>query len=132
MKGLTWFLLALLTALPVYAKPKVEVGVKVNEGISKDQIGDKLSNGKSSPGQMFSTTVWYLNVTVLSNNTEAVAKNNGQWCITGDTGLDVNATYQGTLDGNYLEIQVTGKNGKTKKLEFEVIDHKWRKLSEID
>jgi hypothetical protein len=35
MKGLTWFLLALITAAPLCAKPKVDVRVKVNEGLRK-------------------------------------------------------------------------------------------------
>jgi hypothetical protein len=68
---------------------------------------------------------------VFSKNAEAVAKNDGQWCITGDTQLDRGAEYQGTLNGNNLEIEIPQKNGKTKKKSFDVIDRKWRKLSDL-
>ena len=133
MKCLTWFLLILLTTVPLCAKPKVDVHVKVNEGIRKDRAGDSLSkSGGATPGNTFLATVWFLNVTVMADNSEAVAKNNnGQWCITGDAALDVNGEYQGTLDGNSLEIQVPQKNGKIKKQHYEIFDHKWRKLSDI-
>jgi hypothetical protein len=45
MKYLTCFLLVLLTAAPLCAKPKVDVRVKVNEGLRKDRAGDSLSKG---------------------------------------------------------------------------------------
>lgn len=132
MKGLTWFLLALITAAPLCAKPKVDVRVKVNEGLRKDRAGDSLSKGGgAAPGNTFVTGVWFMNVTVTSDNSGAVAKNNGQWCITGEETLDVNGEYAGTLDGSSLDIQVPAKNGKTKKAHFEVLDHKWRKLSDL-
>jgi hypothetical protein len=132
VKCLTWFLLVLFTAAPLCAKPKIDVRVKVNEGLRKDRAGDSLSKGGGvTPGNTFTAGVWFMNVTVTADNSEAVAKNNGQWCITGDTALDVNGEYQGTLDGNSLDIQVPGKNGKNKKLHFEVLDHKWRKLSDL-
>ena len=131
MKCLTWSLLVLLTAAPLCAKPKVDVRVKVNEGLRKDRAGDSLSKNGASPNNTFTVGVWFMNVTVTADNSEAVAKNNGQSCITGDTALNVNGEYQGTLDGNNLEIQIPDKNGKTKKLHFEVLDHKWRKLSDL-
>ena len=131
MKFLTWFLLALLPVAPLCAKPKVDVRVKVNEGLRKDRAGDSLSKGGATIANTFTTGVWFLNVTVMADNSEAVAKNNGQWCITGEETLDVNGEYPGTLDGNSLDIQITGKNGKTKKAHFEVLDHKWRKLADL-
>jgi hypothetical protein len=132
MKTLTWLLLALLTAAPISAKPKVDVRVKVNDGIGRDHATDSLSkNGAASTLNTTFNTIWFLNVTVVSDNSEAVAKNNGQWCITGDGALDVNGDYHGTLDGNSLEIQMLLKNGKTKKLHFEILDHKWRKLADL-
>jgi hypothetical protein len=132
MRRLTWLLLALLTAAPIYAKPKVDVRVKVNDGIGRDHATDSLSkNGAASTLNTTFNTIWFLNVTVLSENSEAVAKNNGQWCISGDAALDVNGEYPGTLDGNSLEIQMPLKNGKTKKLHFEIFDHKWRKLADL-
>lgn len=131
MKYLTWLFLVLLTAAPVCAKPKVDVRVKVNEGMRKDRAGDSLSKSGATPNNTFLATVWFMNVSVTSDHAEAVAKNNGQWCITGDAALDVNGEYQGTLDGNSLDIQVAAKDGKTKKLHFEVFDHKWRQLSDL-
>lgn len=132
MKCLTWFLLALLTAAPLCAKPKVDVRVKVNEGLRKDRAGDSLSKGGGATlGNTFTTGVWFMNVSVMADNSEAVAKNNGQWCITGEAALNVNGEYQGTLDGSSLDIQIPDKNGKSKKLHFEVLDHKWRKLSDL-
>jgi hypothetical protein len=132
MKSAIWLLL-LLTAAPLWAKPKVDVRVKVNEGIGRDSVRGALSkNGSSnSPADVIFATVYYLNVTVSSDNAEAVAKNDGQWCIRGDDALDVNGEYRGTLDGNNLEIQFPIKNGKTKKLHFDILDHKWRTLSEL-
>ena len=77
-------------------------------------------------------SVYFLaNVTVLSDNAEAVAKNNGQWCILGDIELDKTAEYHGMLNGNSIELEIPDKNGKTKKKSFEVYDHKWRNLIEL-
>ena len=133
MKGFCWFLLALLTVAPAFAKPKVDVKFKVNDGFAKDQVSDKLSQTNNpTPGTVFYATVYYLNVTVTSDNAEAVAKNNGQWCLSTDTKIDIKPEYQGVLDGNGLDIQVPGKNGKTKKVHLEVFDHRWRKLSDIN
>jgi hypothetical protein len=132
MKWLTWFLVFLLAAAPLYAKPKVEVRIKVSGRTSAQDVGDRLSKGgEAAPGNVLPVTVWFLNVTVTADNSEAVAKNNGQWCITGDAALDVNDEYRGILDGNSLEIQVPQKNNKIKKQHYEILDQKWRKLSDI-
>jgi hypothetical protein len=122
-------LLLYATSLP--ARPKVDVRIKVNEGIGKYPPQDTL-NKYNSPvaGPLMSGEVFYFNVTVFSDNAEAVAKNNGQWCIKGDIELH-SFEYHGTLGGNDLEIEVSQKNGKTKKMAFVVYDHKWRKLSDI-
>ena len=94
MKGLTWFLLALLTVAPLCAKPKVDVRVKVNEGLRKDRAADSLTKGGgATPGNTFTTGVWFMNITVMADDSEAVAKNGGQWCITGDAALNVNGEY---------------------------------------
>jgi hypothetical protein len=132
MKALAWFLLVQATVAPLYAKPKVDVWIKVNEEKAKEHVSDKLGLGNPTATNTFRTTVFYLNVAVTSDNAEAVAKNNGQWCISGDTALHINGEYQGVLDGNDLDIQVPDKNGKPKKLHFEVYDHKWRKLPDIE
>src|SRR5580704_16713559 len=96
VKNLAWFLLVLLTAAPLCAKPKVDVRVKVNEGLRKDRAGDSLSKGGgATPGNTFTAGVWFMNVTVMADSSEAVARNNEQWCITGDTALNVNGEYQG-------------------------------------
>jgi hypothetical protein len=124
-------LLILLAALPLWAKPKVEVRVKVNEGIGKNLPQDSLSRtGSSMEGALNAGQVFYLNVTVLSDHADAVAKNNGQWCIKGDELLG-SLEYRGTLDGNHLELEIPQKNGKTKKKSYVVFDRKWRKLSDI-
>jgi hypothetical protein len=129
-KGLLTLLL-LLTASPLWAKPKVEVRVKVNEGIGKNLPQDSLSRtGSSVDGALNAGQVFYLNVTVLSDNAEAVAKNNGQWCIKGDDLLS-SLEYHGTLEGNNLELEIPQKNGKIKKKSYVVFDHRWRKLSDI-
>jgi len=126
MKRLTWFLLALLTVAPLGAKPKVDVRVKVNDSYVSNRPTEAFRTGA------IYTDVWYFNVTVLSDNAQAVAQNNGQWCLSGDTRIEIGSEYQGTLDGNSIDIQVPDKNGKTKKLHFEIKDHKWRKLAEIN
>jgi hypothetical protein len=132
MRPPTWFLLLLLAASPLWAKPKVDVRVKVNDGIGKNRPQDSLSKiGGKYGGPIDFQTVFFLNVTVLSDNAEAVAKNNGQWCITGATDLDRDTEYHGTLDGNHLELEIPQKSGKTKKKNFEILDRTWRKLSDL-
>jgi hypothetical protein len=124
-------LLLLLAASSLWAKPKVEVRVRVNEGIGKNLPQDSLSrSGSTLDGALVGKQVFYLNVTVLSDSADAVAKNNGQWCIKGDDLLG-SLTYHGTLSGNDLELEVPQPNGKIKKLTFVVYDHKWRKLSDM-
>jgi len=121
----------LLAPLAFSGKPKVQVSVKVNEGIGKNLPADSLSRtGSSYEGKLDTPSVFYLNVLVTSDNSDAVSKNNGQWCIKGDYLLG-SLTYHGTLSGNDLEIEVPQPNGKIKKLSFVVYDHKWRKLSDI-
>jgi hypothetical protein len=131
VKAQTLFIVALLAATPLFAKPKVNVQVKVNEGAGRDRVQDSISKGQGTTSNALVATVWFLNVTVTSDNAEAVAKGNGQWCITGDAPLDVNGEYEGMLDGTSLDVQVPGKNGKIKKLHFDVFDHKWRKLADL-
>ena len=134
---LATFLLPLL-ALPLLlckpslaGKPKVDVQVKVNEGIGKNPPADSLSRtGSSYDGSLQSASVYYLNVVVTSDNADAAAKNNGQWCIKGDELLG-SLEYHGTLDGNTLEIEIPQPNGKTKKKSYGIYDHKWRKLSDL-
>jgi hypothetical protein len=81
-------------------------------------------------GALGGTQVFYLNVTVRSDNAEAVATSNGQWCIKGDALLG-SLTYHGTLSGNDVELEVPQPNGKIKKMSFVVYDRKWRKLSDL-
>jgi hypothetical protein len=131
-------LLLPLVALPLLfaeralaGKPKVDVQVKVNEGVGKNPPADSLSRtGSSYDGSLQSATIFYLNVTVTSDNADAVAKSNGQWCIKGDALLS-SLTYHGTLSGNDLELEVPQPNGKIKKMSFVVYDRKWRKLADI-
>lgn len=124
MRPLIWLFLLLLAASPLCAKPKVDVRVKVDDGIGVDRAKDSISrSGSSSATTTIYTTTFFVNVTVLSDNADAVAKNNGQWCISGDTGLDKSTEYHGTLDGNNLEIEIPQKNGKIKKKSFDVIAH---------
>jgi len=134
LKGLLLPLLAmqvLLCPLSLPAKPKVDVRVRVTEGLGKYPPQDSLSKSNSPVGgPLISSEVYYFNVTVLSDNTEAVAKNNGQWCIRGDVYLS-SFEYHGKLSGNDLEIEVPQKNGKVSKMSFVVYDHKWRKLADI-
>lgn len=139
MKGklLGTFLLPLLVLSLLFCghalagKPKVDVQVKVNEGIGKTPPADSLSRtGSSYDGKLGMPSVYYLNVTVTSDNAEAVSKSNGQWCIKGDNLLG-SLTYHGTLSGNDLELEVPQPNGKIKKMSFVVYDRKWRKLADI-
>jgi hypothetical protein len=133
MKVFAWFLLALMAALPVCAKPRISVHVKVREGMGRDQVTDALTkSGAPSATNVTYNTIFYLNVSVTSANPEIAARNNGQLCISGGSALDVNGEYDGTLEGNNLEVGVAGKNGKVKKQQFQVIDHKWRKLSDFE
>jgi hypothetical protein len=113
------------------AKPKVDITITVNDGIGKNVPQDSLSRtGGAMDGALGGTQVFYLNVTVHSDNAEAVAKNNGQWCVKGDVLLG-SLQYHGTLSGNDLELEVPQPNGKIKKMTFVVYDHKWRKLSDM-
>jgi hypothetical protein len=126
-----WGLSLMLPASAVLAKPKVDITITVNDGIGKNVPQDSLSRtGSSMDGALGGVQVFYLNVTVHSDNAEAVAKNNGQWCIKGDALLG-SLTYHGTLSGNDLELEVPQPNGKIKKMTFVVYDRKWRKLSDI-
>ncbi|HWX38473.1 MAG TPA: hypothetical protein VNY09_04475 [Candidatus Sulfotelmatobacter sp.] len=126
-----WGLSLTLPASAVLAKPKVDITITVNDGIGKNVPQDSLSRtGSSMDGALGGVQVFYLNVTVHSDNAEAVAKNNGQWCIKGDALLG-SLTYHGTLSGNDLELEVPQPNGKIKKMTFVVYDRKWRKLSDI-
>lgn len=103
----------------------------VNEGIGKYPQQDFL-NERNTPvaGPLISNEIFYFNVKVLSDNTQAVAENNGQWCIKGEVDLNSNE-YHGTLSGNDLEIEIPQKNSKIKKMGFVIVDHKWRKLADI-
>jgi hypothetical protein len=132
MRPFAWLLLPFLAASPLLAKPKVGIRVKVIDEIAKDRAQDSLSKSAgSSMSTTFYGTVFFLNVTVFSDSAEVVAKNNGQWCISGDLELDKATEYHGTLDGNNLELEILQKNGKIKKKNFEIFDHKWRKLSDL-
>jgi hypothetical protein len=103
----------------------------VNEGIGKNLPQDSLSRtGSMNDGALGAVQVYFLNVTVLSDNADAIAQNNGQWCIKGDTFLG-SLTYHATLSGNDLVVEVPQPNGKIKKISFVVYDHKWRKLSDL-
>jgi hypothetical protein len=136
-RPLTSLLVSLLTlqmllgSVFLPAKPKVEVRIRVNEGIGKYPQQDSL-NKYNSPlgGPLVSNEIYYFNVAVLSDNAEAVSKNNGQWCIKGDAYLS-SIEYHGTMSGNDLVIEIPQKNGKFTKANFVVYDHKWRKLADI-
>ena len=130
MRILTWMLLLLLAASPVLAKPKIDVRLRVNEGVGRDRKDSLSRTGSSYDGSLTTGTDYFLNVIVFSDNKEAVAKNNGQWCIKGDTLLGA-MDYKATLDGNNLEIEVPQKNGKIKKIAFGIFDRKWHKLSDL-
>jgi hypothetical protein len=131
---LPMFAVQVLLFSPVLsAKPKVEVRVKVNEAVGKNQPDDSLArSGNSYEGALPQPTVWYMNVTVFSDNADAVARNNGQWCLKGegDT-MPSSLTYKGILSGNDLDLEVPQPNGKVKKVHLVVYDHKWRKLSDL-
>jgi len=108
MKSLAWLLALLLVAGPALAKPKVDVRIRVNDGVGKDRKDSLSRTGSSYDGALTTGQDYFLNVTVMSGNAEAVAKNNGQWCIKGDTLLGA-IDYKATLEGNYLEIEVLQK-----------------------
>ena len=118
---------------PFPAKPKVDIQVTVNDGIGKNLPQDSLSrSGSPLNGALNGRQVFYLNVTVRSDNADAVATNNGQWCIKGDALLG-SLQYHGTLCAakRTWSSEVPQPNGKIKKMTFAVYDHKWRKLSDI-
>lgn len=136
MRPLTWLLLPLLAAAPVLAKPKVDVRIKVNDQIANRHIRSDQRLSARGPWAvttptLLSDNVYFANVTVHSANAEAVAKNELQWCITGDFPLDRATEYHGTLRGDNLEIEFPQKNGKINKEHFEIFDHKWRNLTDL-
>ena len=128
------YCLALLAAVPVCARTQSGCAADSYCG-SRQGIAPQAHFPRTICRQpdntMIKETVWFLNVSVASENAEAVAKGNGQWCITGMDVLDVNGEYRATLDGNSLDVLVFLKNGKVKKEHFEIIDHKWRGLSKL-
>ena len=136
-RSLALFLVSLLALLlllcppSLWAKPKIAVRVRVSEGIGKYSSQDSL-NKYNSPvaGPLPPNEIFYYNVTVFSDNTQAVAVNNGEWCIKGEADLTGN-DYHGTLSGSDLEIEFPQKNGKIKKMSFVIYDRKWRKLADI-
>ena len=113
MKPLICFLLAFvaLSAAPLGAKPKLNVRVKVNDYFGKQRPTGNL--GMTLGNDSTFATIYYLNVTVLSDDANAVAKNNGQWCITGSMSLVVGGEYQGTLDGGAIHVDIPQKDGKS-------------------
>ena len=136
-KSFASFLMALVAmqlvlGSPVFSgKPKVEVRLKVDDGIGKYPPQDSL-NKYNSPvaGPLMSNEIYYFNVTIASDNVDAVAQNGGKWCIKGDIMLS-SIEYHATLSGNDLVVEVPAKNGKPKRQNFVVYDHKWRKLADI-
>jgi hypothetical protein len=121
----------LVLAATVPAKPKVDLTLTVNDGIGKIPPTDSLSKSNLAiQGPLPSAEMFYFNVTVRSENAEAVAQSDGKWCIKGDSLLG-NSEYHATLSGNDLQVEVPQKNGKLKKFNFVVYDHKWRKLADI-
>ena len=94
MRSPTWLLLLSFTAFPLWAKPKVDLRVTLNDGIGEDVVQDSLAkNGDPLSANSIGghgtehdlRRVFYsLNVTMFSHDAAAVAKSNGQWCITGD------------------------------------------------
>ena len=136
MKFPAWLLLMLLAAAPAWAKPKIDVKLKVFNGIGRDRVSGALTKNGSTPSNtndgMLYERVFYFNVTLTTERANAaLAKNNGQWCISGDAELNVDELYDATLDGNNLEIEITAKNGKSKKYRYVVIDRQWRKLDDF-
>jgi hypothetical protein len=136
MKFPAWLLLMLLAAAPAWAKPKIDVKLKVFNGIGRDRVSGALTKNGSTPSNtndgMLYERVFYFNVTLTTEKQNAaLAKNNGQWCISGDAELNVDDLYDATLDGNNLEIEITAKNGKSKKYRYVVIDRQWRKLDDF-
>jgi hypothetical protein len=130
---LAWLLAfeLLLCSASFSGKPKVDVRIAVNDGIGKYPPEGSLSKSNLTiQGPLPSAEIFYFNVTVRSDNAEAVAQSDGKWCIKGDSLLG-NSEYHATLTGNDLQIEVPQKNGKLKKFNFVVYDHKWRKLADI-
>ena len=80
MRPLTGLVLLLLAASPLWAKPKVEVRVRMNEGLGKNLPYDQISrSGMGGDGALMRGQVFFLNVTVFADNAEVVAQNNGQF-----------------------------------------------------
>jgi len=125
-------LASMLAAAPLCAKPKVNIRIHVSDGIGRDHATDSLTkSGATNSANITNQSIFYLNVKVSSEDAAAVAKNHGEWCISGDNSLNINQDYDGTLEGNNLEVQITGNNGKAKKYHYEIFDHKWRKLADL-
>ncbi len=118
-----------LTVSSLWAKPKVEVRIRIHDQWTRYKIDDSMPNLGNSVSNVTTTTIAYLNVTFLSDDAEAVAQNKGQWCISGDSLLNTDGEYPGTLDGNNLVIQIPQKNGKPKSFNYKIFDHKWHDSS---
>ena len=147
MKFPAWLFLMLLAGAPVWSqpeskpaapkpKPKIDVQVKVFNGIGRDRVAGSLSKSDTAGSNTNESTIYervfYFNVTITSERRDpALAKNNGQWCITGENELSVDQPYDAELDGNKLEVEVPSKNGKARKYRYVVFDRQWRKLDNL-
>jgi hypothetical protein len=82
MKFTACLLLMLAATVPVWAKPKIDVKVKVFNGVGRDRVADSLSKSDKTSSNtnesMLYERVFYFNVTLTSDRAEPVlAKNNG-------------------------------------------------------
>ena len=69
------FVLLVVATAPLCAKPKVDVRVKINAFFGKRRPSGNL--GQTLGNDATFGIIYYLNVTMLSNEALAVAKNNG-------------------------------------------------------
>ncbi|HEY2647429.1 MAG TPA: hypothetical protein VGI34_10670, partial [Candidatus Acidoferrales bacterium] len=140
MKWLKGFFVALLCISSAIAKPKpvALVHVKLIQGTGSSVIA--TSDSKSSGIGMGSSEKVYLNVIVSASTPEfapAVAKNDGKWCLTGNTEIRSDFIYEGLLQGDGIDIlipQVDSKTSQvigTKKVHFSILAHDWRNLSQF-
>ena len=122
---------ALLCISPAVAKPKpaalVYVKAVQGRGVGFTITSDSRSSGISND----SGEKVYVNVVVSARTpdyAQAVAKNDGKWCLQGTFEMQPNSSYDGLLQGDGIDVVILQQNGKTRKMHFSIVARQWRNL----
>ena len=131
MKWLMRVIIALLCISPAIARPKpaalVYVKAVQGRGVGFTITSDSRSSGVSND----SGEKVYVNAVVSARTpdyAQAVAKNDGKWCLQGTFEMQPNVSYDGFLQGDGIDLVILKQNGKTSKIHFSIVAREWRNL----